>query len=177
MLLVCATCAPPIRRALSLGLSLDDVKQAEAQGELQKLATQIRFVAPPPTSVGTHAAEQAPAGAQSDIQRMAGPTPCRCDDALDLYEPQLPRCIPSRPRSASPDPVCNGDRQDRKVCNFCGDEFPLTSFPSSGDRIKPYCQGCTPWVRKGMQAGLKVQQMRSLFQHGGMAAVSDVLQF
>ena len=58
-----------------------------------------------------------------------------------------------------------------KTCNLCAGTFPLFMFPSSGDRVKPYCATCTPLVRRGIQAGLKVAAMRQVFQQEGLSGV------
>ena len=58
-----------------------------------------------------------------------------------------------------------------KLCNLCGETQPIASFPTSGERIKPYCHSCMPSVRRGMQLGMKMQTLREIYGEGGLPAV------
>jgi hypothetical protein len=181
MMLACSSCSLPIRRALALGCSMEDV-QAEAAGTLDSIAARISFApqrrAPAGGGAGGGATPaKRPRRAERQPDHFATPPRAASNgqSAAPFRVPAQPPAVDSlRLDSPGVAPARAERSQDgTKVCNLCPDVFRLASFPASGDRVKPYCMTCMPYVRKGIQAGVKVQTLREWYQHGGLKGVQE----
>ena len=194
MLLACSRCAPHIRRATALGIGMDKIRHAEACGTLRAVASVITS-GPAPAPARTAPAVQpdtpdlltalANNAAALDAQGASYPDIAETPSANGTAR-TAPAETSTRPRSSNGNgngtgawfSVRRSERSpdDLKQCNLCAGVFPVSSFPASGDRIKPYCNTCTPFVRRGIQAGMKVQTLREAFQQGGLKGMQDVVE-
>ena len=188
LLAVCSQCAMPLRRALALGLTLAGVRAAEAAGALGTIAAEVRIDASEAAIAPVAADAQGASVLHSDALQpgaqiarhatldphvstgMAGGAVSMGADAAARQMLVEARGLDARPfgvRRERAEHALDG----RKQCNLCSEGFPLSGFPASGDRIKPYCNTCTPLVRRGIQVGFKVYRLRDAYQQGGHTQV------
>lgn len=163
MLPVCAGCAIHARRAFACQLALTHLHTAVANNALGNIATRLEVQqmhapawwrvpalgisrqAQPGAGAFAHAAH-APeifswaAGHGQSMNGQRGgsepraPAPCAATAGTSLLPLQAltpPAVLP----------------EAHKTCNLCAGVFPVSTFPFSGDRVKPYCATCTPLVR------------------------------
>ena len=183
-LLVCADCALPARHAAGHGITLHALQLAHASGALQAPLPMQPTPLPLAGSGSTEALDamvSAPERRRSPLHHARGPSPQTTPDeaAVGRSPPAVVRNLSVVAGNISLAPGRSAELNvpsGHKICNLCGEVHPLHAFPSSGERVKPYCSRCMPAVRRSIQLGIRVPVLRQIYNEGGWVGVQQAMQ-
>lgn len=186
--LVCVDCALPARHAAHHGITLHALQLAHAAGALQSPLPLYPTPLPIAASASAEALDTAGTAADSwplPLRHTAGPAqpapqqPHDVDATAGRIPPPGVRNLSVVAGNISLAPGRSAELNvpsGHKICNLCGEVHPLHAFPSSGERVKPYCSRCMPAVRRSIQLGIRVPVLRQIYNEGGWAGVTHAMQ-